>query len=269
MRRHRFYYPAVTEHTRVLTDRHHIHQIRDVLRAKAGDELVLWKSGEGADYVFEIKRISPKQIDGAVSSVLENDREPRIHVSLYCALLKRENFELVLQKATEVGVSAIVPLITERTVKMGLNRTRAEQIVVEAAEQSGRGVLPELGEPMTLGDALRHAKESGELRNAPTGIFLHAYSECSSEHSLLSSVALSGRAGEPCSRPAEAAEGTSLSAPALVTASLFIGPEGGWTNGEVEHARAEGCITVSLGPLILRAETAAIVASYMAVHTLL
>ncbi len=240
MRRHRFYYPSIDTHIASITDKAYVHQIRDVLRAKVGDELLLWKSGECCDYVFEITRITSSHIDGTVSMRLENDREARAHVMLYCALLKRENFELVLQKCTEVGVSAFVPLLTERTVKIGFNRVRCEAIIREAAEQSGRGVLPELFEPMTLVDALAYTKESSELRNAPTGIFFHT------------SVNLtpSATGGIPFSLPLYAQ--TLKGHTAGRSQSLFVGPEGGWSDTEVEHARAVGCTIASLGLLTLR-----------------
>src|SRR6185503_3112201 len=79
-------------------------------------------------------------------------------VTLYCSILKKENFELVCQKATEVGAYAICSIIAERTVKTGLNRPRLEKIIKEAAEQSGRSSLPILLEPMSFPEALSSSK---------------------------------------------------------------------------------------------------------------
>ena len=128
-----------------------------------------------------------------------------------------------------MGISTIVPITTERTVKTGLNVKRLETIIREAAEQSGRGIVPTLAPHLTLKDALAtcNPKEalffdlSGSL---PTKSEFH-------------------HAG-----------------------SLFIGPEGGFTPSEVDLARKNGCTIASLGPLTLRGETAAIVGSYLVVQ---
>lgn len=229
MRRHRFYVPTVDRSLKAITDRAQVHQIRDVLRAKVGDELLLWKSGEGVDYVFVITYMAPSRIEGVVSDASENDREPRARVSLYCALLKRENFELVLQKAVEVGVGAIIPVTSARTIKARLNMDRARAIIQEAAEQSGRGVVPELYEVTSFDDALEHAKGNEVF-----------FFDTRASHNDIKCANHGCRTG------------------------IFIGPEGGWTDAEVECAQASGCHVVSLGPLTLRAETAAIVASYRA-----
>lgn len=234
MRRHRFYVPTVDHSLKAITDRAQVHQIRDVLRAKVGDELLLWKSGEGVDYVFVITHMALSRIEGAVSDTVENDREPRTHVSLYCSLLKRENFELVLQKAVEVGVGTIIPVVSQRTIKARLNMDRARAIIQEAAEQSGRGVMPELHEVTSFDGALEHAKGNG--RNC----FYHC-----------------GVIDFDTSRSACPSDGRDRT-------GVFIGPEGGWTDAEVTRARLFDCHITSLGPLTLRAETAAIVASYLA-----
>ena len=128
------------------------HQIRDVLKMEAG-EVVDLMDGQGME--ARAKIIST---DGAVEveidSLRHNQSEPTIKVILYCAVLKKENFELVVQKATEVGASEIVPIISERTIKTGLKRDRLQKIVNEAAEQSGRGVVPTIHEAMTFKQAL-------------------------------------------------------------------------------------------------------------------
>lgn len=264
MRRHRFYLPAVTEQTQAITNRMLIHQIRDVLRAKVGDEILLWTSEDPAyarDCVFEITHIASSRIDGVVSSIMKNDREPRVSVVLYCALLKRENLEVVLQKTTEVGVSVFVPLITERTVKTGLNRRRSEEIIREAAEQSGRGILPVLQELVTLGEALEQMRGSERY-------FFHT-NVIPDEHSLFRAKGGIPKLsvdthGIPPARDGQVDQSRDDREGERV--SIFIGPEGGWTDAEVEQARAAGCHIASLGPLTLRAETAAIIASYLLCH---
>jgi 16S rRNA (uracil1498-N3)-methyltransferase len=153
------------------------------------------------------------------------DTEPARSVTLCCSILKRENFELVVQKATELGVSRIIPIIAERTVKTGLKMERLKAIAKEATEQSGRGVVPDISEPMSLTDALALPGHK---------LFFHTGTQA---HPALSSD------------------------PAL----LFIGPEGGWSDRDVAAAVSAGCQVCSLGKRTLRGETAAIVACYQAV----
>jgi 16S rRNA (uracil1498-N3)-methyltransferase len=149
---------------------------------------------------------------------------------LYCAVLKKENFELVVQKATEIGVAKIVPVITERTVKLGINMERLHKIIVEACEQSGRGFLPEIVEPMKLEFALKGAESND------ANLFFHF-----SKTKISASDKISGQVG------------------------LFVGPEGGWSDEEVNLAKDHNCKIVSFGDNVFRAETAAIIASYLGV----
>src|SRR5262249_1670507 len=101
-----------------------------------------------------ITAISSKEATLDIKQVRMENREPVASATLYSALLKRENFELVCQKATELGIARIVPLHTERTVKTGFNRSRLEKIIQEACEQSGRTRVPELMDPMEFKEAL-------------------------------------------------------------------------------------------------------------------
>jgi 16S rRNA (uracil1498-N3)-methyltransferase len=150
-----------------------------------------------------------------------------VQVILYCSIIKRENFELMAQKATEVGVKEIVPLLSSRTIKLNIKSERVEKIIKEASEQSGRGKVPELHPPMTFKDALEHAKSNDlNLFFDPSG---KIFSPLTQEKKI----------------------------------GVFIGPEGGWDEDEIGLARAQNFQIVSLGKLVLRAETAAIVASFL------
>lgn len=230
MRLHRFIgqFDCTGDHIEI-TDPGIVNQVVRVLRLGIGNQLIV-SNGAGAECVCEI---AERYKDRLVVSVVErrtNVNEPAIASVLYCAILKRENFELVVQKATEIGIAEIVPLITERTVKLDIKEDRLQKIIMEAAEQSGRGRLPILHAPMQFTDALADAK-----RNAVNLFF------------DLSDVAVD-----------------SIDLNEARSRGVFIGPEGGWTEKETAAARATGCLIVSLGALTLRAETAAIVASYLA-----
>ncbi len=211
-----------------LSDPEIVHQIRDVLHLKIGESLIL-SNGKGSEAEVRIIVFSSRGIETEMTRVLTNMAEPEMRVILYCAVLKRENFDWVVQKATEIGIKEIVPLITHRTIKLQLKRERLEKIMHEAAEQSGRGSIPVLHEPIKLEDALPHASH-----NAKNYFF--------------------DRLGESWSRTKKG------------TVGIFIGPGGGWSREEVESALANKMTRTSLGHLTLRGETAAIIASYLAVN---
>ncbi|MEK9130628.1 MAG: RsmE family RNA methyltransferase [Patescibacteria group bacterium] len=204
------------------------HQIRDVLKIKT-DEVVDLMDGQGMEFQAKIvSTAGPVEVE--VDSVRQNQSEPMVKVILYCAILKRENFELVAQKATEVGVHDIVPIITERTIKTGLKLARLQKIAAEAAEQSGRGVVPTVHKAMTFKQALVDC-----ARNDVNYFF--------------------DPSGQIHNKRPDPIQGS---------IGLFIGPEGGWTDNEIALAKQADLVQASLGRLTLRGETAAIVASYLA-----
>ncbi len=228
MRLHRFIGDFNLNSTElIVSDSEFINQWRNVLRLKTGDTLILC-DGKGKEAEAIIEDMTKNEIILSVKDINTPDTDPQKKSTLYCAVLKRENFELVVQKATEIGIYAIVPLLTERTVKTGFNRERLEKIVREASEQSGRTVLPTLSDPMTFTEAIAsvNGNESAlfDLSGSKTFDFQ------------------------------------------LSTCNFFIGPEGGFSEKEVALAKDKGCTIASLGSLTFRGETAAIVASYLAVQ---
>ncbi|MCX6779950.1 MAG: RsmE family RNA methyltransferase [Candidatus Magasanikbacteria bacterium] len=202
-----------------------IHQIKDVLKLKEKEEVVLG-DGLGKAAIAEIEKMDKKEINFAVKTFLPNPENNK-KIVLYVALLKRDSFEWLLQKATEVGVSEIIPIISERTIKMGMNEKRWQKIIKEAAEQSQSLFLPQLLPVQTLKDALKNKKG--------TAIFFD----------------LDG----------ESIKKVKIKDP---TISLFVGPEGGWTEKEIEMSKEANAEFINLGQSILRAETAATVAAYLA-----
>src|SRR3989344_4831830 len=145
MRFHRFFIgpEAIRGNEVVLEDKNLVNQIKKVLRLKIGDG-VLFLDNSGKEYKSAIKQLSDSEIRFEVIEVLENKNEPELKIVLCQSLCKKDKFEWVLEKGTEAGISALAPIITERTEKLGLNRERAEKILKEAAEQSERGVIPKL-----------------------------------------------------------------------------------------------------------------------------
>ncbi len=223
----RFFVAAdVTSDTITIEDEALVSQWRTVLRLKEGSEVVLIDPS-GMEAVAVIAELSKNKAVLTVVDRSQNTNEPDHEVTLYCAMLKRENFEWVAQKAVETGVTRLVPMITERTVKLGFKRERLETIMREAAEQSGRGKIPTLSEPMSF------------------------------EQALSDSAAMSTRYffDIGAKEPSKAANQTAV--------ALFIGPEGGWSEGERAQAASAGLAVVTLGKRVLRAETAAVIATYL------
>lgn len=210
-------------------DKEIIHQCKDVLRLGKGDTLIL-SDGKGCDARARIDAIHKEHIELAIEAVFVNNKEPARRVTLYCAILKRENFELVVQKATECGVSRIVPIVSIRTVKQNLRHDRLEKIAKEASEQCGRSSVPEIADITPFSEALK------DVRAFDAWFMFDERSERAFFH------AFTGDAHK--------------------NIAIVVGPEGGWDPAETESATAKGAAMVSLGARTLRAETAAIVTSF-------
>ena len=211
------------------------HQVRTVLRLRSGARVLLL-DGAGFEYPAELVDLHGDRVAVRILERCLADGEPRLHLTLYAALLKGQHLEWVLQKGTELGVSAFVPIVTRRTVirdvaRVRKKRVRWERILREAAEQCRRGRVPSLSDPLSFDDACQAAVSTHERA------FLPDVQE--------NEVGL-----------ADAACG------ALPTrAALLIGPEGGFDEQEVQLAVGCGIQAVSLGPRTLRAETAALAAA--------
>lgn len=235
---HRFFVPAnAIQNQRVRFPDHVVHQIGRVLRMRQGDRVVVLDDS-GWERVVVLRRITRNSVEGEVVDKRLASGEPRVKITLYQSMLKKSNFELVLQKCTELGVVGFVPMITARTVVGSLGDIsdsrweRWQRIITEAAEQSRRGRRPPLGDTQMLDHALSQAQRRG-------GTLLIPWEE-EATHSL-----------QQVLRPDEAGDRP-------FSVSIFIGPEGGFEEQEVARAKDASAIPVSLGPRILRAETAAI-----------
>ena len=220
------------------------HQARDVLRLRPGDTLTLL-DGAGGAYAAEVVTLDRRRVVARLGERVAGVAEPPVRVVLCQGMLKAAKFEWVLQKGTELGVAAFVPLLCERAVKAteeasDSKRHRWDRIVAEALEQCGGFTLPETRQPMPLMHALAGIPE-GTIALIPW----EEERETSFADALQSALAARGAAS-------------------ISELRLFIGPEGGFSEGEVALARRHGAIPVTLGPRILRAETAALVAVTLA-----
>jgi 16S rRNA (uracil1498-N3)-methyltransferase len=225
------------------------HQVRDVLRLVPGATIDLL-DGKGLEYPAKVLEVGRKSVRVWVGESRRGRAEPTMRLVLCLGMLKAAKFEWVLQKGTELGVAAFVPLLCERAVAateaMGeAKRHRWQRILVEAVEQCGGARVPELSQPRPV----MHT-----LASLPPG-----------------AVALIPWEEEMTAPLRATLETTVAAAGAIEHVSevrLFIGPEGGFSAGEVALARRHGALPVTLGPRILRAETAALVAATLALDAL-
>lgn len=208
-----------------ITDPELIHQWKDVLKLRVGETIVLTNETQ-IEAMCTITSLSKIQALLEVEELCQNEMNPLKNVTLYLAVLKKENFELALQKASEMGITKIVPLITERTVKTGLNMDRLVKISREAAELSGRSSFTKISDILSFEDAL--LSDSNQIK-------------------ILFDIT-----------------GEAFTSPDASDISIYIGPEGGFTDTEIALAKQKNCAIASLSALTLRGETAAIIASYLA-----
>ncbi len=229
MRLHRFYINKIIDNEEVVIDDDRlIHQWRNVFRFNVGGEVILF-DGSGFEYDCLIEKINNKE---AILRIVAKRKGvvPDREVILYQSLIKKDKMEWVVEKATELGVSKIVPIISERSEKKGFNIERAQKIAIEASEQCGRADVPTVEGTQKIEYVMENC--GGEIIIFdPRGLSMNHESEIfNHENDFRNSV------------------------------SIFIGPEGGWTEKEIERFKQVDAKILSLGNLTLKAETAVIVA---------
>ena len=208
------------------------HQINHVLRLEPGERIVLL-DGSGDEWIVRLTVVAGGHIEAEIEARRPGHGEPRLQITLYQAPLKGDHMDFVLQKGTEVGITAFVPFITDRTIARSVDErklNRWRRIVREAAEQAGRAKLPAVRPPVTL------AGLTDDLKNVPALVLW--------EEERTTGLGDALRALPP-----------------LPGLALVVGPEGGLTPGEVARVVRTGAHTVTLGPRILRAETAGLIAT--------
>jgi 16S rRNA (uracil1498-N3)-methyltransferase len=208
-----------------------------VLRARNGDELILF-SGDGQEFSGTIESVRGSRVSAAVGDGRAVDRESPLRITLVQCVPRGDRMDLVVQKATELGVARIVPVLSQRSV-VRLDRAQAESkaahwraVAVSACEQCGRNRLPTLESAQPLLNYL------GEL---PPGAGLRLVLEPEPTPGVGAGLHLPGEAPDS-------------------EVTIAIGPEGGFASDELEAFRIAGFTQVGLGPRILRTETAAIAA---------
>jgi 16S rRNA (uracil1498-N3)-methyltransferase len=228
----RFHVPEAAPGARVLFPDHSAHHAREVLRLRSGDEVRVF-DGRGSEFAGTLETVTRRSVEARLAGVVVSRPESGLRIILALSPLKGDLMEWVIQKATELGAAEIHPVVTARTDAVarpalkGSRQERWEKVASGAAEQSGRAVVPWVAPTTTL---------DRFLETNPPGLKL---------------LLLETQGLPPLSR---AATGP------LEALTLLLGPAGGWEHAEAARIEAAGFRAVSLGPRVLRAETAAIAA---------
>jgi 16S rRNA (uracil1498-N3)-methyltransferase len=236
---HRFYIPpADWNPDALLLTGSEAHHARNVLRLSAGNKVVLF-NGRGREITAEILSLDAREV--ALRKLHESSTPPlRCRITLGQAIPKGKNMDLIVQKAVEIGASEIVPIISDRTIvrldedDAAQKQAKWQTIAIEAAKQCGQNWLPEVQTPRTIAQFFGHA-----------GRFdLQLIGSLQSDALHLKQILADFSAAHQQQRP--------------TNVLMLVGPEGDFTPAELNLARTHGARPITLGPIILRVETAAI-----------
>jgi 16S rRNA (uracil1498-N3)-methyltransferase len=221
----------------IISDPEIAHRLNSVLRLKKGGRFYLFDSS-GSEFLAEITEISGKKVSVGFVDRIERNTQPKRTLNLYPSLFKKQRFEWMLEKCTEIGVRSFNPVVSEHSVikefavKSAAENRRWQKIMVSAAEQSEHVFVPKINPIQDLSDALILAEKN---------IFVAAERLAVDTSDLASQKTF-----------------------AVPTVNLFIGPEGGWSAAELELFKKHGAKFISFGKNILRSETACIAGTVIA-----
>ena len=210
-----------------------VNHIKNVLRMKIGEEFAVSNGEDGKEYRCAVRAYREQEVECELRFIKEDGVELPSKIYLFQGLPKADKLELIIQKAVELGVYAVIPVETKRSIvkldekKAKAKTARWQQISEAAAKQSKRGIIPEVFEPMNFGKALDMA--------AAMDVKLIPY-----------------ELAEGMARTRELIEGVKPGQ----SIAIFIGPEGGFDESEIQAAEAKGVEAITLGRRILRTETA-------------
>ena len=222
MRLHRFYLAESGAKQISITNEELVHQWKRVFRMEAEDQVILF-NGDGMERKYKFVILAKDKAEIELVSDEKNKVSFLKNITVFFSLIKKDNVEWIVEKGTELGVARFTPMVSERSEKKDVHMERLQKIAKEASEQSGRPSIPEITEVTSLADAL--SKVTGQV------VAFHQGGESVSKFDFEKDV------------------------------SLFIGPEGGWSDAEMDLFHKCGVELVSLGTQTLRAETAVLAAT--------
>lgn len=231
----RFFIDGAADGRAYITGADALH-IAKALRMRPGEAMTLC-DGKGTDFDGVLETVTDRQVTVRITASRPSQAEPTLAVTLYQGLPKGDKMDWIVQKAVELGVTAVVPVATRRSVarlegKADKKQERWQRIAAEAAGQCGRGMLPSVERPLSWSQAL--SRLSGE----PALVFYEG-------------------GGRPLRE---------LVTPSTRRLSVFVGPEGGFDPEEIDAIRRQGGGVATLGPRILRCETAPLAALTLLMH---
>ncbi len=221
-----------------------VKHIGKVLRLKVGDKINI-SDGNSTEYICELDLIDKKEVVCNIIEKFQNKTESPICITLFQGLPKAQKMELIIQKGVEIGIKNIIPVLTERVVVKTETRDisgkieRWNKISKEAAKQSGRGTILELNNPITFKEAIE------SLNKFDLAVIPYENQQGIGLKKVLRNLDSN-----------------------VKNVAIFIGPEGGFEEEEVNYAIEKGVHPVTLGPRILRTETAGLVASSIILYEL-
>lgn len=231
---HFFTTPENISQGKILIHGRDVNHIKNVLRMKVGEELLV-SDGEGTDYTCRIEKMDEEEVLCAIFDGQASISEPSVRFYLFQGLPKADKFEHIIQKSVELGVYEVIPVQTSRSVvryddKKARNKQERWQKISEgAAKQSRRGIIPEVKEIMGLKQALAYAEDENiDVKLIP----YENFKDITTTKEVLNSIEAGKKVG------------------------IFVGPEGGFDEKEVEASAAAGFQPITLGSRILRTETA-------------
>lgn len=227
----RFFVNAVlsTDNSLTLPDTVYHHWVK-VLRAKIGDKAVLF-NGQGGEFTATLTQINKKTAEVMIGEFCSNNRTPHQKITLAQAISKGERMDYTIQKACEMGVSCVYPIISERSERLRYERdtkklTHWQNVAISACEQCGLNIIPKIRSPVTFDEFIQH---------------------CQDDLKLIMTLPSNHTAFHP-----------KLPLPQKI--SIVVGPEGGFCTDELNLAQQNGFLAWAIGERVLRTETAGIVA---------